>query len=55
MKPEQAGSVGKVLTKDKSIQKEESSIVLDTHRLEVGFSPADSINNFILSQVSKRF
>ena len=50
-----SGSVGKVLTKDKSIQKEESSIVLDTHRLEVGFSPADSINTFILSQVSNDF
>lgn len=50
-----SGSVGKVLTKDKSIQKEESSIVLDTHRLEVGFSPADSINTFILSQVPNNF
>jgi len=50
-----SGSVGKVLTKDKSIQKEESTIVADTHRLEVGFSPADSINTFILSQVPSSF
>jgi hypothetical protein len=50
-----SGSVGKVLTKDKSIQKEENEITRDIHRLEVGFSPADSINEYILSQVPSDF
>ena len=50
-----SGSVGKVLTKDKSIQKTEVERTQDIHRVEVGFSPADSINTYILSQLSATF
>ena len=50
-----SGSVGKVLTQDKSIQKTESDRTQDIHRLEVGFSPSDSINEFILSQLPSSF
>ena len=50
-----SGSVGKVLTKDKSIQKTEVQRTQDIHRVEVGFSPADSINTYILSQLSATF
>lgn len=50
-----SGSVGRVLTQDKSIQKAESDRTQDIHRLEVGFSPSDSINEFILSQLSSSF
>lgn len=50
-----SGSVGKVLTANTSIQKKENDRVQDIHRLEVGFSPADEINRYILSQVSSSF
>ena len=50
-----SGSVGKVLIKDNSIQKEEAQRIQDIHRLEVGFSPADSINNYIKTQVPSNF
>lgn len=50
-----SGSVGSVLTKDRSIQKSEVIRNQDIHRLEVGFSPADSINDYILSQLPATF
>ena len=50
-----SGSVGKVLTEDESIQKTENDRTQDIHRLEVGFSPATSINNYILSVLSNSF
>ena len=50
-----SGSAGKVLSKDTSIQKKEIDRTKDIHRLEVGFSPSDSINTYILSQLSNSF
>lgn len=50
-----SGSVGKVLTQDKSIQKKEVDRIQDINRLEVGFSPSDSINNYIISQLASSF
>ena len=50
-----SGSVGKVLSKDVSIQKKEVERTKDFHRLEVGFSPSDSINTYILSQLPTNF
>lgn len=50
-----SGSVGKVLTQDKSIQKKEVDRIKDVNRLEVGFSPSDSINKYILSQLPTSF
>ena len=50
-----SGSVGRVLTQDKSIQKTEEDKTQDIHRLEVGFSPSDSINDYILSQLPSSF
>ena len=50
-----SGSVGYVLSRDKSIQKSEVDRTQDIHRLEVGFSPADSINTYILSQLPSTF
>lgn len=50
-----SGSVGKVLTQDKSIQKKEVDRTQDINRLEVGFSPSDSINTYILSQLPSTF
>ena len=50
-----SGSVGKVLAQDKSIQKKEVDRTQDINRLEVGFSPADSINTYILSQLPSSF
>lgn len=50
-----SGSVGSVLTQNASIQKKEVDRTEDIHRLEVGFSPADSINDYILSQIPSSF
>lgn len=50
-----SGSVGRVLSKDKSIQKEEVERTQDIHRIEVGFSPTDSINTYIKTQVASNF
>ena len=50
-----SGSAGKVLTKSKSIQKSETTRTPDIHRLEVGFSPATSINKFIIDQLPTSF
>jgi len=50
-----SGSVGRVLTQDKSIQKTEEDKTQDIHRLEVGFSPSDNINDYILSQLPSSF
>ncbi len=50
-----SGSVGKVLTRDKSIQKSEVDRVRDTHRLEVGFSPTNSIDTYLLTQLASSF
>ncbi|MGY8867344.1 MAG: hypothetical protein ACKVJK_17235, partial [Methylophagaceae bacterium] len=43
------GSVGSVLSKYTTIHKEELERIQDIHRLEVGFSPADSIDKAIQS------
>ena len=50
-----SGSVGKVLTQDKSIQKKEVDRINDVNRLEIGFSPSDSVNKYILSQLPSSF
>ena len=50
-----SGSAGRVLTKSTSIQKSESSRTPDIHRLEVGFSPATSINKYIFEQLPSTF
>ena len=50
-----SGSVGYVLTSNRSIQKTESDRTQDIHRLEVGFSPIDNINDYILSQLPSSF
>lgn len=50
-----SGSVGYVLTSNRSIQKTESDRTQDIHRLEVGFSPTDNINDYILSQLPSSF
>ncbi|MDA7492340.1 hypothetical protein N8445_00075 [bacterium] len=50
-----SGSVGKVLTLDKSIQKTENDRIQDTHRLEVGFSPSNEIDRYIISQLASTF
>lgn len=50
-----SGSVNYVLSKDTSIQKQEVERTQDIHRLEVGFSPSDSINDYIISQLSSTF
>ena len=42
-----SGSAGYVLTKDASIQLKEINKTQDIHRVEVGFSPSDSINAYI--------
>ena len=42
-----SGSAGHVLTKDASIQLKEINKTQDIHRVEVGFSPSDSINAYI--------
>ena len=50
-----SGSVGNVLSKFKSIQKTETERTSDTHRIEVGFSPSDSVNAYIIAQVDSTF
>ena len=50
-----SGSAGKVLSRDTSIQKKEIDRTKDIHRIEVGFSPSDSVNTYILSQLSNSF
>jgi len=50
-----SGSVGKVLTQDKSIKKKEVERINDVNRLEIGFSPSDSVNKYILSQLPSSF
>ena len=50
-----SGSVGKVLTSTKSIQKKENDRIKDIHRLEVGFSPADLINDYIKTRLLSTF
>ena len=44
-----SGSVGNTLSRYTSIHKNELEKDPDLHRIEVGFSPADSINKYILS------
>ena len=50
-----SGSVGNVLSRHKSIQKSETDRTIDIHRLEVGFSPSDSINTYILANSNANF
>ena len=50
-----SGSVGNVLSQFKSIQKTETERTSDTHRIEVGFSPSDSVNAYIIAQVNSTF
>lgn len=50
-----SGSAGKVLTVSTSIQKKETDRIKDIHRVEIGFSPTDQINKYILSQIPSSF
>ncbi len=51
----ESGSVNTTLNEDVSIQKSENILTQDIHRVEVGFSPTDSIDEYILSQVASDF
>lgn len=50
-----SGSVNTTLNEYTSIQKSENVLTQDIHRIEVGFSPTDSIDEYILSQVASDF
>ena len=50
-----SGSVNKTLSEDVSIQKSENVLTQDIHRVEVGFSPTDSIDEYILTQLASDF
>lgn len=50
-----SGSVNRTLNEDVSIQKSENVLTQDIHRVEVGFSPTDSIDEYILTQVASDF
>jgi hypothetical protein len=50
-----SGSVNTTLNEDVSIQKSENVLTQDIHRVEVGFSPTDSIDEYILTQVASDF
>ena len=51
----ESGSVNTTLNEDVSIQKSENKLTQDIHRVEVGFSPTDSIDEYILTQVASDF
>jgi hypothetical protein len=50
-----SGSVNTTLSEDVSIQKSENVLTQDIHRVEVGFSPTDSIDEYILTQLASDF
>lgn len=50
-----SGSINTTLNEDVSIQKSENVLTQDIHRVEVGFSPTDSIDEYILTQVASDF
>lgn len=54
---ENSGSIisGSTLSIATSIKKPEAVYTQDTHRIEIGFSPSDAINEYIISTVSSSF
>lgn len=50
-----SGSVNKLLSSDTGIQKKENTLTQDIHRVEVGFSPTDSIDGYVKANVGENF